>query len=141
MPAADRARVTEGSSGSGSGAQQRHHQPHSYFNGQKSANAAAAPQMAVSDVVPIRADHFSADVGRARRLARQELDSTSGTHDTRRTPECTPGDWGSGTFVPVRYDGHRGVLVFRRANGDTQVADLFSCGSSDVLRSITLPAR
>lgn len=138
MPAADRARVTEGSSGSA--AQQRHHQPHSSFDAQK--DAAAAPQMAVPDVVRIRADHFSADVGRARRLARQELDRTSGTHDTRSTAtECTPGDWGSGTFVPVRYDGHRGVLVFRRANGDTQVADLFSCGSSDVLRSITLPAR
>ena len=142
MPAADRSRVTEDApgSGSGSGAQQRHHQPHSSFNAQK--DAAAAPQMAVSDVVRIRADHFSADVGRARRLARQELDSTSGTHDTRRTAaECTPGDWGSGTFVPVRYDGHRGVLVFRRPHGDSQVADLFSCGSSDVLRSITLPAR
>jgi hypothetical protein len=139
MPAADRSQVTGGSAGSD--APQRHHQPHSYFNSQKSANAAAAPQMAVSDVVRIRADHFSADVGRARRLARQELDSIHGTRDTRGPAECTPGDWGSGTFVPVRYAGHRGVLVFRRANGDTQVADLFSCGSSDVLRSITLPAR
>lgn len=137
MPASDR--VAAGSESSGSDAPRRHHQPHSNFDAQK--GAAAAPQMAVPDVVRIRAGHFSADVGRARRLARQELDRTSGTHDTRGTPECTPGDWGSGTFVPVRYDGHRGVLVFRRANGDSQVADLFSCGSSDVLRSITLPAR
>lgn len=137
MPASDR--VASGSAGAGSDAPQRHHQPHSSFNAEK--GAAATPQMAVSDVVRIRADHFSADVGRARSLARQELDRTNGTLDTRRTPECTPGDWGSGTFVPVRYDGHRGVLVFRRAHGDTQVADLFSCGSSDVLRSITLPAR
>src|SRR6478672_3301953 len=137
MPAADRA-VTGGSAGAGSDAPQRHRRPHSSLNGEKSYNAAAAPQMAVSHAVRIRADHFSADVGRARRLTRQELDSTSGNRDT---PECTPGHWGSGTFVPVRYDGHRGVLVFRRAHGDTQVADLFSCGSSDVLRSITLPAR
>ena len=54
---------------------------------------------------------------------------------------CTPGDWGRGTFVPVRYDGRRGVLVLRAVNGDTQVVDLYGCGSSRVLRSITLPAR
>lgn len=140
MSAADRPEVASGSAGSGSGARQRHPQPHSYLKDQKSDSVAAAPQMAVSDVVRIRSDHFSADVGRARRLTRHPV-QVDGELDKRAARDCTPGDWGSGTFVPVRYDGHRGVLVFRRANGDSQVADLFSCGSSDVLRSITLPAR
>jgi hypothetical protein len=56
------------------------------------------------------------------------------------TLECPPADWGAGTFVPVRYAGDPAVLVFRRAVGDTQVVDLFHCGSVDVIRSITLPA-
>lgn len=52
---------------------------------------------------------------------------------------CLARDWGRGSFVPVTYDGTPGVLVFRRPRGDTQVADLFVCGSTDPLRSVTLP--
>lgn len=53
---------------------------------------------------------------------------------------CLARDWGRGSFVPVTYDGTPGVLVFRRPRGDTQVADLFVCGSTDPLRSVSLPA-
>jgi len=53
---------------------------------------------------------------------------------------CLSDDWGEGTFVPVRYAGIPAVLVFRRALGDTQVADLFLCGDSEPHRSVTLPA-
>jgi len=90
--------------------------------------------------VPVRSGHFAADVARARRLT--EVQDTSGTLDNRhRGFSCTPDGWGRGTFVPVRYDGRRGVLVLRAVHGDTQVADLYGCGSPQVLRSITLPAR
>lgn len=54
--------------------------------------------------------------------------------------DCPAADWGAGVFVPVLYDGDPGVLVFRRAMSDSQVVDLFQCGSSSVLRSITLPS-
>jgi hypothetical protein len=68
--------------------------------------------------------------------------ATNGTQDSRSdfSLACPPADWGAGTFVPVRYAGDPAVLVFRRAVGDTQVVDLFQCGSVDVIRSITLPA-
>lgn len=53
---------------------------------------------------------------------------------------CLSDAWGEGRFVPVRYAGIPAVLVFRRAMGDTQVADLFRCGDAEPRRSVTLPA-
>lgn len=53
---------------------------------------------------------------------------------------CRSDSWGEGTFVPVRYDGAPAVLVFRKASGDTQVADLYRCGDRRPHRSVTLPA-
>lgn len=53
---------------------------------------------------------------------------------------CGADAWGRGRFVAVRYDGLPAVLVFRKASGDTQVADLFLCGSTTPERSVTLPA-
>ena len=48
---------------------------------------------------------------------------------------------GPGTRVAVRYDGHRSVLVYRPVRGETQVVDLFICGTDEPVRSITLPRR
>lgn len=105
-------------------------------------DGAMAPETSTS--FRVRPHHFSADVTRARKLTLRSA-ATDATGDANgNTPgklDCPPGDWGSGTVVPVLYGGHRGALVFRAVNGDTQVVDLFGCGSSDVLRSITLPAR
>ena len=110
--------------------------------GSDSPNAAqAGPRLLpLARAVPLRSGHFARDVARARRLTHER--NVYGDLDTRHHGfTCTPGDWGRGTFVPVRYDGRRGVLAFRAVNGDTQVVDLYGCGSSQVLRSITLPAR
>ncbi len=52
---------------------------------------------------------------------------------------CDPGAWGGGTYLAVVYDGAEGWVVLRRPQGDTQVADLFLCGSESVVRSVTLP--
>jgi hypothetical protein len=54
---------------------------------------------------------------------------------------CEPGDWGRGGFFPVVYDGAPGWMVLRPEAGDTQVADLFLCGSDQAVRSVTLPVR
>jgi hypothetical protein len=54
---------------------------------------------------------------------------------------CEPGDWGRGGFFPVVYDGAPGWMVLRPEAGDTQVADLFLCGSDRAVRSVTLPVR
>ncbi|MBB6627955.1 hypothetical protein H5V45_11570 [Nocardioides sp. KIGAM211] len=76
---------------------------------------------------------YSAEGLRSEEAGAGALASTSGF-------VCEPADWGAGVFVPVIYAGDPGVLVFRRAMGDTQVVDLYGCGSSVVLRSTTLPA-
>lgn len=52
---------------------------------------------------------------------------------------CSAGAWGAGRYVAVRYAGDPGWIVFRRPQGDTQVADLFLCGSELARRSLTLP--
>ena len=93
--------------------------------------------------VRVRADHFAADVARARLAVDAAVvnDESQKSGSRAALPGCTVGTWGRGTYVPVRYDGHPAVLVFRKPGGDTQVADLFGCGGDQPLRSITLPAR
>jgi hypothetical protein len=53
---------------------------------------------------------------------------------------CRVDEWGPGRFVPVSYGGTPAVVVFRRPLGDTQLADVFLCGSREPVRSVTLPA-
>lgn len=106
---------------------------------------AATPSYARHKPVRIRPERFSADVVRTQGLViatSGELSSEYNAGDNAAGAyfDCSPAEWGAGIFVPVMYGGDAGVLVFRRAMGDTQVVDLFQCGSSDALRSITLPA-
>lgn len=98
----------------------------------------------------LRSEGF-ADEARDLRLdtlasALQDSDVTSGygAFDRRlaRTKDravCAPGDWGRGGYVAVVYDGAEGWVVLRRPQGETQVVDLFLCGSESVIRSVTLP--
>lgn len=51
---------------------------------------------------------------------------------------CDPGAWGGGKYVAVVYDDAEGWVVLRRPQGETQIADLFLCGSESVVRSVTL---
>lgn len=53
---------------------------------------------------------------------------------------CRTDAWGSGTFVPVRYGRTPAVLVLRKPQGATRVADVYLCGSTAPIRSVTLPA-
>ncbi|MGZ5403981.1 MAG: hypothetical protein ACXWDL_04985 [Nocardioides sp.] len=57
----------------------------------------------------------------------------------RNRTVCEPGSWGQGSYVGVLYDGAEGWVVLREPQGETQVADLFLCGSETVVRSVTLP--
>lgn len=108
-----------------------------------------APTYAFKVPVPIRPDRFSHDVTRLQHLtfdggsltpAPQSGSTRNGADLVAGGFGCSPGAWGLGTFVPVVYGGEPAVLVLRRVTGDTQVVDLFQCGSSEPLRSITLPA-
>lgn len=100
----------------------------------------------------LTADRFGAQVERFRGGA-AELSSeaprseaadqhflTDGDGAAAYSVMCDVGDLGPGHLVPVRYDGRRAWLVFRTPVGETQVVDLYLCGSNEPTRSITLPA-
>ena len=97
--------------------------------------------------VRIRPDRFAADV---EGLRAQVLASyTEGGVAADESPQalrrskasvCEPGAWGQGEYQPIRYAGSVGYVVFRPPQGDTQVADLFLCGSELAVRSVTLPS-
>lgn len=70
---------------------------------------------------------------------RDQAYAADGRLRATRQAVCEPGTWGRGRYRPVSYGGAAGYLVFRRPRGDTQVVDLFLCGSEVVVRSVTLP--
>lgn len=72
--------------------------------------------------------------------ARGELRSTGEDRAQATATACGAQAWGRGAFVPVRYDDQPAVLVFRRPVGDTQVVDLFVCGATEPVRSVSLPS-
>lgn len=47
---------------------------------------------------------------------------------------------GPGRRVVAVVDGQLGIVVFRRADGSAQQAELYVCGSPDPVRTLTLPA-
>ena len=108
----------------------------------EAALPSAPTALADAPPVRIRPQHFAADVARTLGSLRGPQDRTyaSDNLDAGGTFSCRAAAWGRGTFVPVRYDGRPGVLVFRRPTGDTRIADLYACGSAELLRTITLPA-
>jgi hypothetical protein len=48
---------------------------------------------------------------------------------------------GHGDRVAAEYQRAPAVLVYRPAEGNTQVVDLYVCGNDRPVRSTTLPAR
>lgn len=100
--------------------------------------------------VRLSSDRFGAQVRRLQSSTRELAlkDSTSASTDglfsLSRHPlrsGCSTRGWGEGLLVPVRYDDQLGAVVFRSASGESQVADLYLCGSDEPARSITLPVR
>ena len=57
-----------------------------------------------------------------------------------RTATCLVAPVGEGTVLAATYDGAAAALVLRLPAGDTQVVDLYLCGQTAPLRSITLTA-
>jgi hypothetical protein len=96
------------------------------------------PQPVYGDAARIRPDHFGADVRRVRsRIDGGDAKSYSAVPDTA----CLPAPVGEGTVIAATYDGAPAALVLRPPAGDTQVVDLYLCGQTAPLRSITLTAR
>ena len=82
----------------------------------------------------LRPQHFAQDT---RKVQSRALRMTSDL--SSRKAYCSPGAWGSGTYVPVDYGQAPAYLVLRRPSGDSQVADLFLCDGDEPVRSVTLP--
>jgi len=100
------------------------------------------PQSGESHLVRLRPRHFADDVAGDPTISTARSARVGGramAYDAAGVA-CRADEWGRGTFVPVRYGRTPAVLVFRRALGDTQVADLFLCGDTEPARSVTLPA-
>lgn len=100
----------------------------------------------------LKADYFAQDVevlksqaatlsasGYAERDLPAEEPTAGGLDRVQNRAVCDPGTWGGGSYLAVLYDGAEGWVVFRRPQGETQIADLFLCGSESVVRSVTLP--
>ncbi len=69
--------------------------------------------------------------------------------ETQRSPQlgsaealsgCDLSGIGPGRRIVAQVDGEVGVVVFRRPDGAAQQADLYICGSSVPVRTLTLPA-
>jgi hypothetical protein len=136
-----------GDAGTVAGAAEREAaQPEAQPNGSQS-NAAGKPVEVspLEDSVTlssVRPNHFADDLTAARRAPREQgsFSSKADSADAAAGALCSADAWGTGRFVPVRYGKTPAVLVFRRPVGDTQVVDLFLCGSKEPVRSVTLPA-
>lgn len=121
--------------------------PESAESSKDGAGDAAAPSESQAEergprtFAELSREAYSVDVSALRELtnAADPVDGLTSSYDAAGET-CLSDAWGAGEFVPVRYDGIPAVLVFRRAIGDTQVADLFLCGDTEPRRSVTLPA-
>jgi len=93
----------------------------------------------------VQSDEFAADAETLKSLALQgyaeyeQDETTSSLRRARDRTVCEPGGWGRGSYVAVVYDDAEGWVVLRQPQGETQIADLFLCGSESVVRSVTLP--
>lgn len=95
---------------------------------------------AATRVARVRPRSFATDARELRDGSAAFLGEADSERDAgKQGPVCDAGEWGPGSYVAVRYAGDPGWIVFRRPQGDTQVADLFLCGSDVASRSLTLP--
>jgi hypothetical protein len=83
-------------------------------------------------LVVVRPRHFSDDARQGRRL----LDRVYAAQSAK--PPC-PDVPGPGRRVAAEYRHAPAVLVYRRAQGNSQVVDLYVCGNDRPVRSTTLP--
>lgn len=125
----------------GDSAQDRLESDSSADEEESSGSMSVAPQEHGGRAARVAPEDFTAAAlqlrSRAFELRRYSLSdgSTAMTKDIR----CPRTGWGAGRGVRIRYDGAPAVIVYRPPSGDTQVVDLFLCGSDEPSRSVTLP--
>lgn len=103
------------------------------------------PRRVVTDepVRDVRPDHLREDLLALQRAALPHPAAADYTTATLTAPAdflCQPADFGAGHLVAVRYAGQPAVVAFRQPAGSNQAAEVLTCGTGDVLHSLTLPA-
>ena len=93
--------------------------------------------------VLLRSSRFAGDAaavapGAAARKRDGQLAQSDNSDELSAYTSCAAGAWGGGRYVRVVLDREAGWLVYRAPRGDTQVVDLFLCGSDSPERSATL---
>ncbi|WP_151083892.1 hypothetical protein [Nocardioides cynanchi] len=98
----------------------------------------SAPLKAVAGRVLVRPGHFPADALSARAVATQgsgrQYDALEGV--ARRCAPQVP----DAVVLRATYEKAPAALVYHAPAGSTQVVDLYVCGSSRPVRSVTLPS-
>lgn len=112
------------------------------------APAPTVPEALMAQGLPpkVRAVSFTHDVRRIRSTAMSsyaadDQSATSGAAGGRTMFDCGQAPWGQGQLVAVLYQASPAVLAFRPPMGESQVVELLECGTAQILRSVTLPAR
>lgn len=108
-------------------------------DGSGGGSGSKAPEAAPADGVTIHRATFGADVRRIR--ARIESPQDSQRLMAAPAETCLTTAVRSGTVLAATYDGAAAALVLNPPVGDSQVVDLYLCGTDNPARSITLPAR
>ena len=89
----------------------------------------------------IRPSHLRADLVALQHVALPHPAAADYSGTTLVAPAgfmCAAADFGTGHLVGVEYDGSPAVVAFRKPMGSTQEAEVLSCGTGDVQRSMTL---
>ncbi len=92
----------------------------------------------------VRSDHLSADLARIQLSVaggRDAADYQLGLIHAPKTFDCGTSRSARSILVGVTYDGDPAYVAFREPMGDSQVVEVLQCGTGDLLRSTTLPAR
>lgn len=105
---------------------------------QNDSSARTAPSPGSGLLAELRS--LSSDTALRPQVRKLRSVSAATASDPASDTACAGPDVGSGTTVPVTYDGVPGALVFRLPSGSSQRVDVFLCGEREALRTLTLRA-
>ncbi len=123
------------SAGANSGA----HGPEVTSPAPQANGSTAAPLHTRDGRVLVRTRHFSADALAGREVLNGSFNGTTDSLQLKRVSRsCVPTPAGS-QVVRATYERAPAALVYHPVAGTTQIVDLYVCGSSRPIRSVTLP--
>ena len=89
------------------------------------------------DRLVVRPRHFADDALAGRKLLSKKATRTTG--DFAALGDCSVGTGRRAELLAASYQGAPAALLYRHAQDSAQIVDLFVCGSTTPIRTITLP--